>query len=81
MPNLGRFRALVTSVAAAVRRPPAEQQPESVGDDTAVPYRPRHSRENGAGATVPLGPVRARAQVPAQRFVVAGANAGRHAAP
>ncbi len=77
MPNLGRFRDLVTTVAAAaaaaVRRPRVQ----------AAPYTPRHSREHGAGATVPLGPVRARAtvQVPPQRFVVAGANSGRHSAP
>ncbi len=75
MPHLGRFRDLVSTVAAAaasVRRPRVQ----------AAPYTPRHSREHGAGVTVPLGPVRARAavQVPPQRFVVAGVNTGRHSA-
>ncbi len=72
MPNLGRFRDLVLTAVAAARRPKVAN----------APYLPKHSREHGAGVTVPLGPVRARAavQVPPQRFVVAGVNTGRHTA-
>ncbi len=77
IPNLGRFRDLALVGAATIR--------QRLG--LTRPYRARHYREHGAGATVPLRPIptsrfRGQAQVRRRRpFVTAGVNSGRHSAP